>query len=368
MKIYKLLLECERGNFGALEEAGALLWEQIFAQPDSSQAPIEGPVSFSDDQLRELRGKPMTPKSTKPSPVETMARANATTNSFAGSTQKPWMMSRISYQPVEPQIPLRLAQSGQRATNFTSIFDNKVSECSSSIHDSDFHIRNHRPVHQNWRENQYQSPCSIQAAASSMSPLPVTRNTIQAPILPFQETINLAQDPVSDSDYKQTLGSNSAEYDPSMSTLYDPARSRYHTAIEEMTQDQPPSTNSTLQYSTSGRHTITSVSGRRHEYYAPQDPSWIFRHTTTMPSSTTPSRAIYNPSSPPFHQAISPAAQNFYYTSKVAEEKELARIISDIHRSLSNLPDSVEGQRMNSSSTLVTVIAASIVADMPNSE
>ncbi|KAF7921835.1 hypothetical protein EAE99_007598 [Botrytis elliptica] len=61
----------------------------------------------------------------------------------------------------------------------------------------------------------------------------------------------------------------------------------------------------------------------------------------------------YDPTSPPFHPAISSEGQQLFRLRKEEEETELARITSNIHHSLSALPDNQRDQQTESSSTIV---------------
>ncbi|KAI9649212.1 hypothetical protein NHQ30_001780 [Ciborinia camelliae] len=391
-RIYDLLTAFEDGHVEALEEAGALLWERIFAKPDFSQRPRREPTSISKDLAKvatnaNVEARQMArQKSTPQSPAEEVVSINATSNAFAGSPQKSWMTTGVSVLPsprrvssssterdgysdtagldpqsVAPPIPFRLTQSGQQNQSHTPTFINQMPGSLPDIYNSGVYTP--WPLLPISHERQYASPYRIQAPASSMSPVP--------------ERTDSGQTPMPDSNHNPRLGNDRIDYSPSVVNPHDPAKSHDFATLERNRSDSSSSPNSIPQHSAWG-HPDSGMSspGINYGYSTPrlvnQDASRPANHTVHPNHSTISSRAAYDPSTPPFHPAISRQAQQLFHSRK-EEEEELARITSNIHHSLSKLPYNHGSQQATPSSTVYessssTMAAANTLANMPNTD
>lgn len=415
-RIYDLLAAFERkGLVEALEPAGQLLWAQIFAEPDFSQRPRREPISTTRDiaasanaeikyaasQRPPRERKPTKEKTTPPSPAERIAFANTTSNAFAGSPQKSWMTTEFPVSPsprrasissiendknnesanyyfqplIEPPIPIRLAQSGQpgqQPLNHSSTLANQMPGSLPSIYNSGVYTP--WPLHSNDpipSEHQYASPYSTQASTSSMAAVQERTDPAHYPISASNQTSNLgseSRDSISTSSYANNLGGEAKDYDPSVVNLYDPAKSHYCSTLERNRSDPNPLSNSIPRNSRWGYQNFGMTSpGRNYEHPAPsimsEEVNQTSNHNIHPNRLATPSLAPYDPSSPPFHPAISSEGQWLYFERKEEEKEELARISSNIHQSLANLPESRENQQDTLSSTMD---AAVTLAYMPN--
>ncbi|KAF7865209.1 hypothetical protein EAF04_006186 [Stromatinia cepivora] len=378
-KIYDLLKAFEKSGYvEGLEEAGRLLWAQVFAKPDFSQIPRREPISITRDIATSGYAEVRYMASQKPaqqSAAEKVLSTNTTSNAFAGSPQKSWMTKGVSVSPsprrasisstendknnepatydfqtqfIPPPIPLRLAPSGQQTQNHASTFVNQVPGASPNIYKSGVYTP--WPLHSSSQEHQYASPYSIQASTNSMSSVLERRDPTRDPISRPNYTLN--------------------EYKPSMVNSYDPTKSHYFATLGTGRHDPNPLSYSTPQHSPPGYpNSGMSSPDKNHAYPAPS-----MRQDSILPSNTTvysnyamadSNRTPYDPSTPPFHPAISSQAQQLFFSRQEEERDELARITSNIHESLSNLPDSYENQQVASSSRMA---AANTLANMANTD
>ncbi|QSZ37153.1 hypothetical protein DSL72_009247 [Monilinia vaccinii-corymbosi] len=374
-RIYYLLKAFEaHGHVEVLEEAGELLWGQIFAKPDSSQTPRLDPVGSIAKTLARRAdaevGNVASRKSKQVSPAGKPASTNATSNAFAGSPQKSWVeagfsvppsprrassssterssysnTTRFDSQSTTSPIPFCLTQPSQPNRSYTSAYVNRVSGAPTP-----YSLGVYTPwPHPTSRERQCASPYSIQVPASSMSPAP--------------ERVNPAKASMSRSGHNSNLGNDMTHYNPS-TVLYDPARS-YRFATFQNNGSDRSSPNSTPQVDPG-----VSTPGTHHGYYA-QDPSRRPNHTAYPNRLTSSSRSVDGPSTPPFHPAISSPAQQPLLSRTAEEQEELARVTAKIHRSLASLPDDRENQQVASSSNThqthsSTMDAAITLSYMPN--
>ncbi|KAJ8069267.1 hypothetical protein OCU04_002929 [Sclerotinia nivalis] len=391
-KIYDLLKAFEKSGYvEGLEEAGRLLWAQVFAEPDFSQMPRREPISITRDiatsgyvEVRCMASRrPASQPKEKPaqqSAAEKVLSINTTSNAFAGSPQKSWMTKGVSVSPsprrasisstendknnepatsdfqpqYTPPIPFRPAQSGQQTQNHASTFVNQVPGASPNIYNSGVYTP--WPLHSNSQQHQYASPYSIQGPTNSMSSI--------------LERGDPTRDPISRVNY---TSNELNEYNPSMVNLYDPteSQSHYFATLGAERRDPNPLSYSTPQHPPSG-YPNSGMSSPGNNYAHPTPPS--MRQHFIQPSNDTvypnhtmtgSSRTPYDPSTPPFHPAISSQAQALFFSRKEAERDELARITSNIHQSLSSLPDSHENQQVASSSRMA---AANTLANMANTD
>lgn len=372
-KIYDLLKAFEvDGVVEALEEAGALIWEQIFAAPDFSQRPGVQPhlsiaTKFARTANAEVRHV-ASQKHKQLSPAEKVASTNVTSKAFAGSPQKSWMNMGISVSPSPrrgsssstdrdsysdtsrfnsesstPPIPFPLAQPGHQNRSHGSSHVDQVPRYPSDAYNRGVYTP--WPLHPTSHESQYASPYSVQAPASSMSPVP--------------ERVDLAQD-----------GTPKPTYNPSM-VPYDPTRP-FHLESFESNESSPETSTSTPQnpareYTNSG----PSTSGMNYRYYAPQDPRRLSSYTAPPAHPTSSTISVDDPPTRSFHPALSHEAQKLLLSRKIEEENELTRITASIHRSLASLPDNNAKQHVASKPDVhhnlsSTMDAAKALPDMPS--
>ncbi|ESZ96379.1 hypothetical protein SBOR_3211 [Sclerotinia borealis F-4128] len=390
-KVYDLLTAFERGAVGALEEAGELLWAQIFAEPDFSQSPRREPTSntralarIASNANTEVRQK-ASKKPTKQSPAEEIISTNATSNAFAGSPQKSWMTTGVSVSPsprrvsnsptnkdrnndstsfecqsVAPSISFYSAQASHQNPIHTSASVNQVPGGSPDIYNSGVYTP--WPLRSTSHENQYATLHSVQASGSFIPSVPERRDS--------------AQGQMPRSDYDPRLGSDRTDRDPSLENLYDPAKSHYFATLRRNIPDLSSPSNSTPQHSAWEYPDSGMSSSGRHDEYPAAPPmignlSRFKNHTVHLSHPASSSRTVYDPSTPPFHPAISPKAQQLFISRKEEEENELARITSSIHRSLASLPDHHAHQQVASSSTVdltpsSVIAAANTLANIPH--
>ncbi|KAK6611487.1 hypothetical protein H4I95_02283 [Botrytis cinerea] len=310
-RIYEFLRAFEKtGHVEGLEEAGRLLWAQIFAQPNFSQEPRKEQfsvvrniaargVSEVNHRARQHPAKIQKEKPLRQTSAEKVISINATSNAFAGSPQKSWMTRGVSISPTPRRasissvennnnnesansyfqspnaqlVSLKFAQSGQQNQNCTSPLATSVPGGLPNTYGGGVYIP--WAMHHKAQQHQYASPYSVQASENSMSPVPERRETAR------------------DMSFHANIPSN----------------------IDGYQNRQISSSNSN----------------------------------------------IYDPMSPLFHPAISAEGQKLFRLRKEEERKELARITSNIHHSLSTLPGNHGDQQTESSSTIV---AANTLTEM----
>ncbi|EDN95476.1 predicted protein [Sclerotinia sclerotiorum 1980 UF-70] len=354
-KIYNLLKAFEKNGFvEGLEEAGRLLWAQVFGEPDFSQMPRKEPTSITGDiatsEYAEVRYTASQRRASQPeekpaqlSAAEKVLSINTTLNSFFGS-RKSWMTKGVSVSPSPrrasisstendknnelpnsdfqlqstPPIPFHPAQSRQQTQNHASIFLNQVPGASPNTFSNGVYTP--WPLHSNYQEHQYASPYSMQVPTNSMSSVLERKDQARSPISCLNYTSNELN-----------------EYNPAMVNSYDPAKSHYFATLGSDRRDP-----NTLSYS-APRHL----------------PSGYPNHTMAC-SGGTP----YDPSTPPFHLAISSQVQALFYSHKKEEKHEVDRITSNIHQSLRNLPDSHGNQQVTSSSGVAAANSPANMADI----
>ncbi|KAF7909531.1 uncharacterized protein EAF01_003249 [Botrytis porri] len=415
-RIYELLRAFEKtGYIEGLEEAGRLIWAQIFAEPDLSHEPRRKPFSavrsLASREINKVEYKASqhptrTPKE-KPlqrTSEEKVIAINATSNAFAGSPQKPWMTKGISISPTtrrasissvessnnnEPAnyhiqspelqpVSSQIAQSGQQTQNHTSKFTTAVpgglpNTCGGGVYMP-------LALHQKVQEHQYASPYSVQASETSM---PYVSEGGE----PARDMISRANIPsIIDGELRVPSESTdcSALMGNSLHTLV--SHKSYPSAPSKTYRfEQTTSPNSTHQHSPRGhQNSMMSSSGNHSRYYPlpstnqnplqplngrgyqnlqipsstdrtydPTSPPFhpaISAEGQQIPSSTG---RIYDPTSPSFHPAISAEGQRLFLSRNEEEENELAHITSNTHHSLSKLPDNQGDQQTESSSTVV---------------
>ncbi|KAF7899893.1 hypothetical protein EAF00_004229 [Botryotinia globosa] len=403
-RIYELLRAFEKiGYVEGLEEAGRLLWAQIFAEPDFSQEPRREPSSavrniaaraINEVKYRASQYPTKTPKE-KPlqqTSAEKVVSINATSNAFAGSPQKPWMTRGVSISPTprrasissvengnnnEPPnnhfqsrdtqlVSLRFAESGQQTQNRTSTFATPVPEGPPNTYSGGTYMP--WPLHQKAQEYQYASPYSIQTSTTSMPYVPEKGEPARDMMSRANVSSNIdselrvpVQRPISHSHYTSNLKSESTNCDTLMGNFLHTHTSHksYPSATLETNRfNQTTFSNSTLQNSYWGHRTSTMPSPEN--YYDPS--SFPSTNRNPLRSSndleyqnrqiTGSTGNTYDPTSSPFHPAISAEGQQLFLLRKKEEETELARITSNIHHSLSSLPDNQGDQQTSSSSTI----------------
>lgn len=392
------------GYVEGLEEAGRLLWAQVFAEPDFSQAPRMEPFSavrniaacgISEVKYRASQHPTRTPKE-KPlqwTSAEKVISINATSNAFAGSPQKPWMTRGVSISPTPRRasissvqndnnnkpasnhfqspdaqsVSLRFAQSGQQTNNRTSTFTTPAP--GGPPHTSSGGIYIPWPLHQKTQEHQYASPYSIQASTNSIPYVPergepardiMSRANVSSNIV--GESRVPVQRPISHSNYTPNWKSESTDCNTSMGN---PLHAHvYHQSYPSATLEtnrfgQTTFSDSTRQHAPWGHRTSKMSSPGNYSEYSPlpstnkpllqplNEEGYQDRQIASSTGNT------YDPTSPPFHPAISSEGQQLFRLRKEEEETELARITSNIHHSLSALPDNQRDQQTESSSTIV---------------
>ncbi|TGO28321.1 hypothetical protein BPAE_0029g00500 [Botrytis paeoniae] len=413
-RIYEILRAFEKtGYVEGLEEAGRLLWAQIFAEPDFSQTPRREPFSavrsiaacgISEVKDRASQHPTRIPKE-KPlkwTSAEKVISINATSNAFAGSPQKPWMTRGVSisptprrasissvendnnneptsnhFQPPDAQsVSLRFAQSGQQTNNRTSKFTTPVP--GGPPNTSGGGIYTPWPLHERAQEYQYASPYSTQASTTSMPYVPEmrepARDIISRANIPSNtdgESKLPVQQPIFHSNYTPNWKSESTDCNTSMGNSLHAhvSHQSYPSATLETNRlGQTTFSESTPQNSPWGyRTSIMSPPGNYSEYSplpsankTPLQPSNDAGYQNRQIASSTVS--TYDPTSPPFHPAISAEGQQLLLLRKDEEKTELARITSNIHHSLSTLPNSHGDQQTESSSA---VAASNYLSSMP---
>ncbi|KAB8295931.1 hypothetical protein EYC80_008751 [Monilinia laxa] len=382
-RIYDLLKAYEiDGLVEVLEEAGALLWEQIFAAPEFSQRPRVRPaISIATKFARTANAEARhmaSQKQKQTSPAEKVASINATSNTFACSPQKSWVKTGVSVPPSPRRgsspstergsysdttghgsqssttpIPFRLAQLGHQNRSHESSLVNQMSKYPSDTYSCGVYTPWSLPPVSH--EPQYASPYSLQPPTSSMLPVP--------------ERVNPAQAEMRTPNYHPRLENDTENYSPSM-IPYDPARS-FHLETFESNESGPATSTSTPQCSARGyTGSEPSISGMNHRYYAPQDPRRLSNYTEHRKG---PKISVDDPSNstPSFHPTLSNQAQKLLLSRKREEEDELTRITANIHRSLARLPDNSTKQKVASNPNMYhnhssTMDAANTLSDMPN--
>ncbi|ATZ52834.1 hypothetical protein BCIN_08g04620 [Botrytis cinerea B05.10] len=336
-RIYEFLRAFEKtGHVEGLEEAGRLLWAQIFAQPNFSQEPRKEQfsvvrniaargVSEVNHRARQHPAKIQKEKPLRQTSAEKVISINATSNAFAGSPQKSWMTRGVSISPTQ--------------------------------------------------QHQYASPYSVQASENSMSPVPERRETARDMSFHANIPSNIdgesrvpAQEPIFHSNYTSNWQSESTNCNASMESFHiTKSYKPYPSPILETNRfDQTTFSNST-QHSPWGSHTSMMTSLGSYSGYSPlpstnqsllqplNDAGYQNRQISSSNSN------IYDPMSPLFHPAISAEGQKLFRLRKEEERKELARITSNIHHSLSTLPDNHGDQQTESS---FTIVAANTLTEM----
>ncbi|KAF5877350.1 uncharacterized protein Bfra_001717 [Botrytis fragariae] len=354
-RIYEFLRVFEKtGYVEGLEEAGRLLWAQIFAEPDFSQEPRREPFSavriiaacgISEVKYRSSQHPTRIPKEEPLQwrSAEKVISINATSNAFAGSPQKPWMTRGISISPTprrasissvendnknesasyHSQSPdaqpfsLRFAQFGQQPQNHTSTFTTAVPGCPPNTNGGGVYTP--WPLHQKGQEHQYASPYSTQASTTSMPYVPKRRE-------PARDMISRANIP-----------------------------SNIDGESRVPVQQQSFNSNYTPNWKSESTDSNTSMGNSLHAHPF-NDAGYQKRHITSSTGNK------YDPTSPHFHPAISAGGQQLYLLRKEEEENELARITSNTHHSLSTLRDNQGDQQTESSSTVVAANALSIIS------
>ncbi|CAD6443938.1 39f1e17d-d573-49ca-bd81-0d0bb2d275b8 [Sclerotinia trifoliorum] len=389
-KIYDLLKAFEKnGYIEGLEEAGRLLWAQVFAEPDFSQMPRREPISTTGDtatsEYAEVRYTASRRASSQPkekpaqlSAAEEVLSINTTSNAFSGSSHKSWMTKGVSVSPSPrrasisstendkndgpatsdfqpqstPPIPFCPAQSGQQTQNHAFTFVGQFPGASPNIYSSGVYTS--WSLNSNFQEHQYASPYSSQGPTSSMSSVQERRDETRDPISHFNYTSNELN-----------------EYDRAMVNPYDTTKSHYFATLESNRRDPNPFPYSAPQHLPS-RYQTSGMSSPANNYAHPAPSS--MRKDLIQPSNDTvyPNHTIpgssgkpYDPSTPPFHPAISPQAQALFSRKEEKEKHKLARITSNIHQSLSNLPESHGSQQVTSSSGMA---AANTPENMANTD
>ncbi|TGO12358.1 hypothetical protein BTUL_0090g00500 [Botrytis tulipae] len=405
-RIYELLRAFEKtGYVEGLEEAGRLLWAQIFAEPDFSQEPGREPFSavrniaargINEVKYRASQHPTKTPKE-KPlqqTSAEKVVSINATSNAFAGSPQKPWMTRGVSISPTprrasissvengknnEPAnnhfqsrdaqlVSLRFAESSQQTQNRTSTFTTPIPGDPPTTYGGGTYMP--WPLHQKaqeYQEYQYASPYSIRTSTTSMPYVPErgeqARDIMSRANVPSNidsESRVPVQRPISQSHYTSNLKSELTDCNTLVGNLLHTPTSHmsYPSATLETNRfDQTTFSNSTPQNSHWGHRNSTMPSPENYYDHSSfpstnrnllrpsDDLEYQNRHITGSTGST------HDPTSPPFHPAISAEGQQLFLVRKKEEETELARITSNIHHSLSTLPDNQGDQATDSSST-----------------
>ncbi|TGO37395.1 hypothetical protein BHYA_0098g00180 [Botrytis hyacinthi] len=405
-RIYENLKTFEKtGYVEGLEEAGRLLWAQIFSEPDFSQEPWGEPFSavrniaargISEVKYRASQHPTRTPKE-KPlqrTSAEKVVSINATSNAFAGSPQKPWMTRGVSISPTprsasissvdnennnEPVndhfqsldaqlVSSRFAESGQQTQNSTSTFSTPVPGGPPNIHGGGTYMP--WPLHQKAQEYRYASPYSIQASTTSMpyvsergGPARDIMSRANVPSNSDGESRVPVQRPISHSHYTSNLKSELTNCNSSMGNFlhaHTSHKSYPSVTLETNRFNQTTISNSTLQNFHWGHQTSMMPSPEDYSEHSPLSSS---NRNPLRPSNnagyqnrqiTSSTGNTYDPTSPPFHPAISAEGQQLFLLRKEEEKAELARITSNIHNSLSTLPDNQE----DSSSTIVAVNAS----------
>ncbi|KAF7955765.1 hypothetical protein EAE96_004688 [Botrytis aclada] len=415
-RICELLRAFEKtGYVEGLEEAGRLLWAQIFAEPDFSQEPRREPFSavrnIAARGISEVKYKAVSqhptriPKKTtlKPTSTEKVLSTNATSNIFAGSPQKPWMTRGVSISPtprrasissleiynnnqfpnIEFQSPdtqlvsLQSTQSGQQAQNRISTFTTPIPGGPPNTYYG-YGVYRPWPLHQEAQEHQYASPYSIQASATSMPYIPERRDQARDTISDANIPSNIdgesevpVRNPIFHSNYTSNLKSESTDCSISMGNSLHAHMSHQSfpsATLDTNQSDQTTYPNSAPQHSPWGHSTSMMSSPGRHSEYFPL-PSKNTNPVRPLNNAGCQNRQIasssgntYDPTSPPFHPAISAEGQQLFLLPKKEEETELARITSNIHHSLSTLPNYYGDQQIESSSV---VAAANAISSMP---
>ncbi|KAF7853334.1 uncharacterized protein EAF02_011988 [Botrytis sinoallii] len=387
-RIYELLRAYEKtGYVEGLEEAGRLLWAQIFAEPDFSQAPRREPFSavrniaacgISEVKYRASQHPTRTPKE-KPlqwTSAEKVISINATSNAFAGSPQKPWMTRGVSISPTprrasissvqndnnnkpasnhfqspDAQLAsLRFAQSGQQTNNRTSTFTTPVP--GGPPHTSSGAIFN-------------PSLYKLYAVCPGKRRTSTGYNVLcQCPFKYCGESRVPVQPPIFHSNYTPNWKSESTDCNTSMGNPLHAHASHqsYPSATLETNRfGQTTFSDSTRQHAPWGHPTSIMSSPGNYSEYSPlpstnkpllqplNEEGYQDRQIASSTGNT------YDPTSPPFHPAISSEGQQLFLLRKEEEETELTRITSNIHHSLSTLPDN-QGDQQNESS--LTPVAA----------
>ncbi|KAK6594765.1 hypothetical protein H4I96_10496 [Botrytis cinerea] len=361
-RIYEFLRAFEKtGHVEGLEEAGRLLWAQIFAQPNFSQEPRKEQfsvvrniaargVSEVNHRARQHPAKIQKEKPLRQTSAEKVISINATSNAFAGSPQKSWMTRGVSISPTPRRasissvennnnnesansyfqspnaqlVSLKFAQSGQQNQNCTSPLATSVPGGLPNTYGGGVYIP--WAMHHKAQQHQYASPYSVQASENSMSPVPERRETARDMSFHANIPSNIdgesrvpAQEPIFHSNYTSNWQSESTNCNASMESFH-----------------------------------ITKS-------YKPY-PSQYWKQTGYQNRQISSSNSnIYDPMSPLFHPAISAEGQKLFRLRKEEERKELARITSNIHHSLSTLPGNHGDQQTESSSTIV---AANTLTEM----
>ncbi|KAF7924166.1 uncharacterized protein EAE97_010778 [Botrytis byssoidea] len=403
-RIYELLRAFEKtGYVEGLEEAGRLLWAQVFAEPDFSQEPRREPFSavrniaargINEVKYRADQHPTRTPKE-KPlqwTSAEKLISINATSNAFAGSPQKPWMIRGVSISPTprrasissgdngnnnEPAnnhfqsrdaqlVSLRFAESGQQTQNRISTFTTPVPGGPPNTYGGGTYMP--WPLHQKAQEYQYVSPYSIQTSTTSVPYVPErgeqARDIMSRANVPSNidgESRVPVQRPISRSHYTSNLKSELTDCNILVGNLlhtHTSPMSFPSATLETNRFDQTTFSNSTPQNSHWGHR--TSMMPSLENYYDPSSCPFTNRNSL-RPSNdlleyqnrqiTGSTGNTYDPTSPPFHPAISVEGQQLFLLRKKEKETYLARITSNIHQSLSALPDTQGDQPTGSSST-----------------
>ncbi|KAM0184200.1 hypothetical protein ACHAPC_006141 [Botrytis cinerea] len=410
-RIYEFLRAFEKtGHVEGLEEAGRLLWAQIFAQPNFSQEPRKEQfsvvrniaargVSEVNHRARQHPAKIQKEKPLRQTSAEKVISINATSNAFAGSPQKSWMTRGVSISPTPRRasissvennnnnesansyfqspnaqlVSLKFAQSGQQNQNCTSPLATSVPGGLPNTYGGGVYIP--WAMHHKAQQHQYASPYSVQASENSMSPVPERRETARDMSFHANIPSNIdgesrvpAQEPIFHSNYTSNWQSESTNCNASMESFHiTKSYKPYPCPILETNRFDQTTFSDSTQHSPWGSHTSMMTSPGSYSGYPPlpstnqsllqplNDAGYQNRQISSSNSN------IYDPMSPLFHPAISSEGQKLFRLRKEEERKELARITSNIHPSLSTLPDNHGDQQTESSSTIV---AANTLTEM----
>lgn len=383
---------------------------QIFAEPDFSQEPRREPFSavrniaargISEVKYRASQYPTRTPKEKllQPTSAEKVVSINATSNAFAGSPQKPWMTKGVSISPTprrasissvgndnnnEPAsnhsqsldaqlIPLRFAEFGQQTQNPISTFTTPVPGGPPNTYGGGIYMP--WPLHQKAQEYQYASPYyPIQASKTPMPYVPERGEPARYIMTHANVPSNIdgesrvpVQRPISHSHYTSNLKSELTNGNTSMGNFTHTRMSHKSypsTTLETNRFGQTTFSNSTPQNSHWEHRTSMMPSSKDYSEYSPfsstnrnplrpsDDAGYLNRRIASSTGNT------YDPTSPPFHPAISAEGQQLFLLRKEEEKTELERITSNIHHSLSTLPDNQGDQQTEPSSTIVAANAS----------
>lgn len=133
-RIYTFLRAFEKtGHVEGLEEAGRLLWAQIFAEPNFSQEPRKEPfsvvrniaargVSEVNHRASQHPAKIQKEKPLQQTSAEKVISINATSNAFAGSPQKSWMTRGVSISPTPRRASISSVENNNNNESANSHF------------------------------------------------------------------------------------------------------------------------------------------------------------------------------------------------------------------------------------------------------